>query len=151
MREGEGVRLDASRCKRMFPSLLGKHLLLGSFLSRKCGSWGSDTREGPCRIEFGEYVRLEESEGRNDDSRALQSCWLKISEFPAWDLKLDLNIESKERPRGRLVGGGFDKLSQRLTSGSCKSGSQHPPSGRISKARLRLPTGSRVSAVATSP
>ena len=49
-----------------------------SFLSQKCGSWGSDTIEGPCRIQSGEYVRLEEGEGRNDDSRALQSCWLKI-------------------------------------------------------------------------
>ena len=27
-------------------------------------------------------MRLEESEGRNNDSRALQSCYLKISEFP---------------------------------------------------------------------
>ena len=90
--------------KCTFPSLLEKHLLLGSFLSQKCGFWGSDTREGPCRMEFGEYVRLEESEGRNDDSRALQSCWLKISEFPGWDLKLDLNIESKERRRKRQIG-----------------------------------------------
>lgn len=63
-----------------FPSLLGKHLVYGFFLSLEVWVSGVLAPEaGSVRTKFGEYVRVEEGRGGNGDYRALWSCWLKAS------------------------------------------------------------------------